>query len=164
MTDTAPEIEGRWAVAEIPGVKAESGEIVNTVAGSGSGCSILKISEKPEAAWEFLKWWTSAEVQLAYSNNLESLLGTVGRNPTSNVEAFKQMAWDKDSLQQMLSQWKKVEEIPEIPGSYYVSRGIDQAYWNVINKSENPKDMLFKWSQIVDLEIKRKGEQYGFEE
>lgn len=164
LTDTAPEIEGRWAVAEIPGVKAESGEIVNTVAGSGSGCSILKISEKPKAAWEFLKWWTSAEVQLAYSNNLESLLGTVGRNPTSNVEAFKQMAWDKDSLQQMLSQWKKVEEIPEIPGSYYVSRGIDQAYWNVINKSENPKDMLFKWSQIVDLEIKRKGEQYGFEE
>lgn len=70
------------------------------------------------------------------------------------------MGWDKDSLNALLSQWSKLQEVPELPGSYYTSRSIDQAYWNVVNNSENAKDMIIKWSDIADQEIARKREQY----
>lgn len=161
LTVTAPEIDGCWAMAPIPGTVQEDGTVDNTCAGSGSGCAILNLSENKPAAWKFLKWWTSAETQLTYSNNVESLLGPIGRHGTSNIEAFQEMAWEPEALKQMMAQWEQVTEIEELPGSYYVSRGIDQAYWNIVNQGESAKDMLFKWSKIVDAEIQRKGEQYG---
>ena len=47
-----------------------------------------------------------------------------------------------------------------MPGSYYVSRAVDQAFWSVVNGGESPKDALMKWSDIANYEIERKVEQY----
>ena len=160
LTLAAPEITNKWKMVPIPGFQQADGTIKNVQAGSGTGCGILKISKNKAGGWEFLKWWTSADTQLSYSNNCESILGVAGRVATSNVEAFKGMGWDKDSLNALLSQWSKLQEVPELPGSYYTSRSIDQAYWNVVNNSENAKDMIIKWSDIADQEITRKREQY----
>jgi ABC-type glycerol-3-phosphate transport system substrate-binding protein len=145
---------------EIPGVMQADGTINNASAGSGTGCAILKGAASPEAAWTFLKWWTDADTQLKYSNNLESILGPVGRVAVSNVEALKNMAWDAASLNTVLSAWDHVEEIREVPGSYYVSRSLDFAFWNVASMSKNPKDMMQTWGEEADAEIKRKLEQY----
>ena len=161
LTMAAPEITGKWKMAPIPGFKNEDGTINNCQAGSGTGCGILKVSKNPEGGWEFLKWWTSAETQLNYSNNCESILGVSGRVATANPEALKQMGWDKDSLEALINQWKRMKEVPEIPGSYYTARSIDQAYWNVVNNSKNAKDMMIKWAEISDAEIERKREQYN---
>ena len=49
------------------------------------------------------------------------------------------------------------------PGGYYVSRVLDQAFWNVTNANENPKDMLMKWNNIAQTEITRKREQYNID-
>lgn len=74
LYQAAPEIEGRWGVANVPAFPAGA-----AVAGSGTGCAIIEKSDHHEAAWEFLKWWTSAETQIRYSRNLESILGMLGR-------------------------------------------------------------------------------------
>ncbi len=160
LRDSAKEIEGKWAMAEIPGVVGADGKINNASAGSGTACSILKGAKSPEAAWTFLKWWTSADTQLAYSNNLESILGPVGRVAVANKEALKNMAWDAECLDVVESAWDKVKEIREVPGSYYVSRSLDFAFWNVASMNKNPKDMLQTWGEEADAEIKRKLEQY----
>ena len=55
----------------------------------------------------------------------------------------------------------EISEISEVPGSYYVSRSVDQAFWNVVNNNEAPKDSLLEWTEIANSEIKRKIEQYG---
>lgn len=156
----APEIEGRWTMREIPGVKNADGALINVSAGSGTGCSITKLSKNQGKAWEFVKWWTSAETQVRYSNNLESLLGPLGRVPTATKEALDDMSWDSDMLQEIRSQMGKVIELPELPGSYYVSRGIDQAFWNVTELNRNAKDTLLEWGAIVDDEIARKIQEY----
>lgn len=160
LRDSAKEIEGKWKMVEIPGIMQEDGTIDNSSAGSGTGCAILKGAKSPEAAWTFLKWWTDAETQLKYSNNLESILGPVGRVAVSNMEALKGMAWDVESLNTVLSAWDKVVEIREVPGSYYVSRSLDFAFWNVASMGKNPKDMMQTWGEEADAEIKRKLEQY----
>lgn len=163
LKDTGNEIEGQWQIAPLPGVRQEDGSINNASAGGGTGCAILKDAESPEAAWEFLKWWTSAETQLAYSNSLEAVLGTVGRVAVSNVEAFENMSWDS-SMQDVLTQsLENTVEVNEIPGSYYVSRALDFAFWNVVNQNENEKDMLLTWGEEADKEIHRKWVQYNGE-
>ena len=160
LTMAAPEITGKWKMVPIPGFKQEDGTINNCQAGSGTGCGILKVSKNHELGWEFLKWWTRWDTQLNYSNNCESILGVSGRVATANPEALSKMGWDKDSLNALISQWKKMKEVPEIPGSYYTARSIDQAYWNVVNNSKNAKDMMIKWAEISDAEIDRKRDQY----
>ncbi len=157
----APEISGKWAMAPIPGFVDENGQINNSQAGSGTGCGILASAKNPKGGWEFLKWWTSAETQLAYSNNCESILGVSGRVATSNPEAFKQMGWDSASLDALLTQWSRLKEIEEVPGGYYTARVIDQAFWNVVDNGQNSKDQLVKWAEIANKEIARKRKQYN---
>lgn len=156
----APEIDGLWGVAPVPGTVQADGTVSHASAGGGTACAILSQAQNPDAAWEFLKWWTGAQTQLAYSNEVESLLGPTGRVAVSNVEAFMGMDWDDQMLDAMLTAWEQVEEIPEYPGSYYVSRSLYHSFWNVVDNNQNPKDMLLKYSREADAEMARKWKQY----
>lgn len=156
LYSAAPEIAGRWSVGLVPA--SDSGS--RAIAGAGTGCGIISKSANKEEAWEFLKWWTSAETQTRYNNNVESILGTIGRTTTANVEAFQNLAWDAEHLTVMEEQRLQVKEVSEVPGSYYLSRAIDQAYWSVVNGESNSKDAVMKWSKIADEEIARKIKEY----
>ena len=166
----APEIDGRWAVALVPGThdpeceiegcKDES-HINRTIAGAGTGAGIIKRSANKEAAWKFLQWWTSTETQKRYSSNVESIIGLLGRVATANKNAFSELAWDPDDLAVLMEQWSNVSEVPEVPGSYYMTRAIDQAFWSVLNDNTNAKDAINEWSLVADKEIKRKIEEYS---
>lgn len=157
----APEIDGLWGMTAIPGTMGEDGTISRASSGGGTGCGILNNTKSPEQAWEFIKWWTDEETQLTYSNDVESILGPAGRVALSNVEAIKGLSWDEGMVDELLYAWDEVEEIPEYPGSYYVSRSIYQSFWNVVNDNQNPKDMLMQYGKEADEEIARKWKQYA---
>ncbi len=158
----APEIADKWSVHMIPGVQKEDGTIDHTSAGSGTGCAIMNSSKHKDAAWEFIKWWVSADTQYAYSFNCEAILGQSGRTATSNIEALSRLSWDKQGLEVILKQWENVREIEEVPGSYYVSRSIDQAFWAVYNDTATEKEAITDWSKTSDSEIKRKIAEYAY--
>ena len=157
LYSAAPEIRGRWAIATVPG--NENGN--KFIAGGGTGCAIINKSSHKEAAWEFLKWWTSAETQSRYSSSVESILGMISRTATANVEALGSLAWDSKDYAVIKEQWSYVRELPEIPGSYYLTRSIDQAFWMVSNGEATPKDAIVKWSKQADDEIARKIKEYS---
>ena len=161
LAEAAPEIAGRWSIALIPGIEDENGNIDRTISGSGTGCSILDTSENKLEAWTFLKWWTSAETQSRYNTNVESLIGTISRITTANLKAFEDMAWERGDLKILLEQRDWIVEVPEVPGSYYVSRSVDQAFWNVVNGDSTPKDALTKWALESNNEIERKIAEYS---
>lgn len=156
LYSAAREIGGRWSVAAVPATKGGN----NFVAGAGTGCAIIKKSSKKAEAWEFLKWWTEADTQVRFTNNVESILGMIGRVSTSNVEALSRLSWGTGVLDVLLEQWSRVVEVPEVPGSYYLMRCVDQAFWSVVNGTSRPKDALVKQSAIADDEIARKIDEY----
>ncbi len=157
----APEIADRWVATQIPGTLRKDGVIDHSSAGSGTGCAITTLSKNPENAWKFLQWWTSADTQLKYSENLESVLGPLGRVATSNLEALASMDWDADMKQLLSTVQAGVKEIPEVPGGYYTARGIDQAYWAVVEQGETPINALTKWCDAINREIQRKTAEYA---
>lgn len=158
---TATEIDGLWSVAQIPGTVLEDGTVSHTSIGGGTGCAILKQSENKKAAWEFLKWWTEAETQLRYSNELESILGPTGRVALSNVEALSRLSWDEKMYPTIMKASSDIKELPEYPGSYYLSRAIYQSFWKVANTNDNFKDVLDLYGKEADEEIQRKWKQYA---
>lgn len=157
----APEINGKWIMAEVPGTVQEDGSVNNVVQGGGTANVILKWSNKKDKAWEFLKWWTSDDIQYRFGTNIESVLGVSGRYPTANLKANSMFGWDTDSLEALNTQFTKLVNIPEVPGSYFVGRSVNQVYWNVVNAGANVEDMLNKWAPEADDEIRRKTEEYA---
>ncbi len=159
----APEIEGLWGFTKIPGTVREDGTVNHSVAATSTACSILKMAAdngREDEAWEFLKWWTSADTQLSYSNDVETILGPTGRVAVANRDAIQNMTWDEGACESILSARDEVKVIPEYPGSYYVQRAIYQAYWNVVSNSKNTKDMMMKFGTEANNEIARKWKQY----
>ncbi len=159
----APEIDGLWGFTKIPGTVKEDGTVDHTDAGTGTACAMLKMAAengREDEAWEFLKWWTSADTQLSYSNDVETILGPSGRVAVSNKEALESLTWDDGALEALVDARNYVTEIPEYPGSYYVQRSIYQAYWNVVSNGKNTKDMMMKFGAEANNEIARKWKQY----
>lgn len=157
----APEIQGKWSIAPIPGILKEDGTVDNTCSGSGTGVSIMKSSKNKDAAWKFIKWWVSADTQYRYSAEVEAIIGETGRTSSANPEAVSRLNWEDDALEVILSQWENVKEIPEVPGSYYVSRSIDQAFWATKNGKKSAKEAIMDWSETSDKEIMRKIKEYA---
>ena len=160
ISAAASEIRGLWGISVIPGFEDENGNINHSQAGAGTACAILKESDNIEGAWKFLKWWTGDEAQLKYSQNVESILGITGRNMTSNVNALSGLSWNNDDFDILKQQWSLVDEMPEVPGGYYVPRVVDQAFWNVVGNGKGIEETLLKWDKVADSEIAEKRSQY----
>lgn len=159
----APEIRDEWVMVPIPGIRQADGSINRTECASGTGCVILGDCEDAESAWKFLKWWVSAEVQAEYGLMAEALLGPTGRYATANMEAFRQLPWSSQDAAIIMEQWDQITEIPEIPGGYYVSRNLDNAFRACVYRRENTRETLSTWNKSSNDEIARKRKEFNLD-
>ena len=159
----APEIKGLFEMIPIPGTRRPDGTIDRTEAGSGTGAIIFAQSERQDAAWEFLKWWTSSEAQQRFGQGMEMMMGAAGRHATSNLDAFSRQAWTRKDKDGILSQWSQIKEIPEVAGGYYTSRNLENAFTEVTVDRKNPREVFNKWSRDIDKEIALKRDELGLD-
>lgn len=161
FTAAAPEIRNMWAMAPIPGIRMPDGTINRTESASGSAIIMFKKIKNANDGWEFLKWWTSGEIQLKYATQIETLMGTSARLNTANMDTFKRMAWSKTEQDLLNSQWDHVKEVPEVPGGYYTIRMIDIAFTKVYYDNANARATLNKYCEMINEEILRKRKELG---
>ena len=159
LSEAAPEIAGQWVMAPIPGTRQADGNLNRATSASGTCSIMLENCKNKEAAWEFLKWWSSADVQQMYAAEIETELSTLGRHTSANLKAFEKSFWTEEEKELLLEQWKNVVEVPEIPGGYYVSRNVDNAFRQVYYNGENTRDTLYYWMNAVNEELLRKQDQ-----
>ena len=160
----APEIKNMWEMVPVVGTKSNDNTINNTVTSNFKrGAIILKDAKNKDAAWKFVKWFGSTDIQYKFGMAVENLLGPLGRYAPANIEALKKMPWNKNELEMLLDQLNKLREIPEIPGNYYVTRQMEYAFKNVINNYENPRHTLNKYNKLINDEIYRKRVEFGYE-
>ena len=157
----APEIRGLWGFTLVPGYEKEDGTLDRSVSAWESASIIMKTSEQKENAWEFLKWWMSAQTQSDYGNEIENVLGVSGRVATANIEALGNLAWASKDYKQLMGELKWVKAIPEIPGSYYTERNIKNAFYTVYNNNEDPRETLQDIVKTINTEIRSKREEFN---
>lgn len=156
----ASELGDCWGIYPVPGVEKD-GEVNTTVIGDGTAAVMLKSTQDPDAAWEFLKWWTSEDTQYRYSTDIESVVGTAARHSTANIHALQRFTWERGDAEKIVAQYNSVINLPEVPGGYYLTRALENAFYSVQTEGENAKEMLIKWADMVDEEMKRKTEEYS---
>lgn len=163
LSVAAPEIKGCWGFQPVPGTVQEDGTINHAANSQGSGAVIFTRldQEKRDEAWEFIKWFTSKETQVSYGNDIEAVLGTMGRFDTANVEAMDELSWTSAEVAQLKNQLLAQVEIPVIPASYGVTRNVMNAFREVVNDYENARDTLFWYNKDINDEITRKREDLG---
>lgn len=164
LTKAAPEITGTWAFQPIPGTRQADGTVNRATGATGTASIMLRKAPDKDAAWTFLKWWNRPDTQSRFAKELENELGVLGRRTPANLKAFEAANWNREQQAALLEQWRQVDEIPELPGGYYTSRNIDNAFRNVVFQLENPRESLYSWNKQINDEIKRKRYEFGVEE
>lgn len=165
ISNAAPEIDGSWGVALIPGVKDENGEVMRySSAGAESTFLFNSTTEREEQAWEFVKWWSSAQVQAEFGQRLQITYGDEYYWNTANCEAFAQLPWDSDDKEVISEQLTWTMEAPRALASYMVERELSDAYNLVVlgAKSANVREALDDAQKNIKRETLRKLEEFGY--
>nr|WP_255570167.1 extracellular solute-binding protein [Cohnella sp. CFH 77786] len=157
----APEIKGLWDFTVVPGTVTPDGAVNHTVPSHTTGVMMLQNADDKESAWEFMKWWTDKETQVAFGREMEGLMGEAARYPTANIEALEQLPWPIRDYNNLNHQWKWVKGIPQVPGGYFTGRHLDNAFRKVVNNGENPREALSDYILYINDEIKIKRKEFN---
>lgn len=164
----APELYGKWSMNVIPGTERADGSVDHTsggVIGNTQAVMIMETARDKKAAWEFVKWWTSAETQRRYGEEIEALLGAGSRWNSANIEAFTASDWSADEARVIEEATGWVREQPVVLGSYYVTRQLLNA-WNrtVLDDAKKPVRIILEDAvDEINKELSRKRKEFGLE-
>lgn len=164
---SAPEIRGLWEFTLIPGTEKTAADGTTYIDRSdfitGSASMMLKIENETRKnnAWEFMKWWASADTQVRFGREIEALLGSSARYATANRDAFNQLAWSAEDIAVLSEQWEQTVGIREIPGGYYTGRHIANAIRKVINDKDDPRETILDYAITINEEITKKRNEFG---
>ncbi|HNB53489.1 MAG TPA: extracellular solute-binding protein, partial [Anaerolineales bacterium] len=161
LSTAARELTGHWAMAPLPGTRLADGTIDRSAGGTGDGVVIFQQSEHPQEAWEFVQWWTSADVQVRYAIELEALLGVEARWNTANVEALNRLSWPRADIQAILEQWHWLQQRPVVLGGYFTSRHVDNAWNRVVLQGVNPVEAIDDAVRAINRELRKKQEEFN---
>jgi len=168
LTATAPEIRGNWGIAPIPGHYRPCGEFrrdgLISVSSNFIVGNTVERRGTADAAWEFLKWFTSAPVQERFAVDAEVVWGHNWRYQTANMEAFSSLAWGRNV-------WPTLEEslawtfaMPQVPGGYIVGRELHNAFNQAVVDGRNPSHALFDARDAINRELTLKRREFGIYE
>ena len=157
----APELNGLWKMAPIPGVRREDGSINHTQIMTETAAVMTRSADNREAAWEFMKWWVSAPAQSRFGNDIEAILGVAGRYTPANKAAMRELPWEAEQLNLLENQRDISITLPNIPGSYFTQRAIYNAFVSTVIDAKNPREQLIYWNEEVNLELARKRQEFN---
>ncbi len=121
-----------------------------------------KETDKKDESWEFLKWWSSAEVQSAFGNILQTTYGREYIWNPANIQAYENLPWVTEHKKTILNQTEWLTEVPRVPGSYMVEREISNAYNSIVLDGENLRTAIDLASKRINRETLRKLEEFGY--
>ncbi|MEK0315788.1 extracellular solute-binding protein [Cohnella sp. 56] len=156
----APEIKGLWGFAPVPGVKGDDGVIRRDVPSGGTSVLMMSAAHDKDAAWSFMKWWTSERSQTRFAREMEGLLGAAARYPTANLKSFESLPWPKQDYDNLMAQAEWVRGIPEVPGGYFTGRYVINAFYHVMNDGMESREALDESVDYIQEEIKHKREEF----
>lgn len=164
LTTAAPELTGLWEMRPMPGIKQSDGQINRSMGGAGQSAVIFKDAKMKDEAWQFVKWWTSQQVQEKYGADIEMTLGSAARWNTANVEALKDLPWPKKDVDTILEQWQWFKEREIVPGDYYTTRYITNIWNEIVLNGKNIREALEEGVKEINKEIKKKRTEFNLDD
>lgn len=160
----APDISGKWEIALAPGTLNADGQIIRYEGGTQNGAIMFRNGkERQDRAWDFLKWWFSADTQFLYADDLENFYGEEFRYFSANVSVVEKQGWNDRAKEVLLEQLKWYKQVPMVPGgSYMTSREIWNAWTRTVIDHGNFREQLAQAVDSILIEMKSKQLELGY--
>lgn len=163
LTNAAPELSSSWEIALAPGTVQEDGTIDRSVCGCAESTVIFKSDSEREAqAWEFIKWWSSTEIQAQFGQTIQITYGDEYMWSTANMEAFAQLPWESNARQVIQETAKNVVDIARVPGTYLLEREMSNTFNDIVVNGDNEQTRIDKAVKSINREFERKLEEFGY--
>jgi hypothetical protein len=164
----ATEINGKWEFMPLPGeirgYDEDGKAIINNVSISGVAATVMvKGCDKTDSSWEFMKWYTGANCQVGFSNEMVAIMGPSAKQPVSNKNALASLPWTTSELKQIQAQFNNLGSVPNYPGAYIIDRYTNFAFLSAYNDNANPSDALLAYINTINKEIERKRNEFNLE-
>lgn len=166
LKNAAPEIAGKWKIIEPFGTERidEKGNVYvdRTYITSGTSCLIMESSNYKDDSWEFLKWWTSQEVQAEFGYNLQSTYGPEYLWLSSNLEAIKDSQFETADKEVILKSLEWIVDVNRNPGQYMVERGLSNIWTKTVLSGEPLRVVIQNEVITMNREIKKKMKEFAY--
>ena len=159
----ATELDGCWTFVPVPGTLKEDGTIDNHTLSGSSALVMVSGAKHIKDAWEYMKWYTGAEAQATYANEMVAIMGESAKHATANREALESMPWTYDELVEVKKQFNSLLAIENYPGYYYVGRHTSFAFLASYNDDKDPIAEILRYVNTINAEITRKREEFNLE-
>ena len=114
-----------------------------------------------EAAWAYLQWQTSADVQAEYGNKMVALIGPSAKYQAANKNAIQNLSWTASEYEAITNQMAHMSSIVNYPGSYIMSRYMKFAFLEVVDEGTDSNEALSQYIKTMNDEIRRKREEFN---
>lgn len=162
LVSAASELEGSWALAPMLGTIQKDGTMSRASAGfSVDAAAIVSTTEEKEASWEFLKWWTSDEVQARFCRLIESNMGITARYNSANIYANNTLGYSTEDRAVIDNFYENAETSPVAVGGNYTGRYITNAWNSVVVNGEPMRDVFEEAMEAIEKELKQSRERLG---
>lgn len=160
----ASEIRELWEMVPLFGWEMEDGTINNSSPASVNAIVMPRGAQNIDKAWELMKWFTSADTQARYANELVAILGPAGKYNTANKEALAELPWTANEYRALEAQMENLAAVPEYPGGYIIERYVRFAFNSVYNDNTDPIEAILT-TRIMEInkELTRKRKEFGME-
>ncbi|HWP22470.1 MAG TPA: extracellular solute-binding protein [Candidatus Cryosericum sp.] len=158
----APELNGRWNIALVPGTLRKDGVIDRSWSADTTSAMIFNNTKHPDEAYAFLKWWLSSKTQLDYATTLRLKYGSDYIWNTANLVALKGMPYPKAHLDVIREQWSWQQEVLRHPASYIIEREVSNAWIAIVTKGEPFQPNIDQATMRCNSEIRRKLVEFGY--
>lgn len=164
MKNAAPELNGKWQITLPIGTEQADGSINRTYISNGSASMIFADTNKAQRCWDFLKWWTSTEVQTEFGYTLQSTYGPEYLWLSCNLDAVANAPIDSKDKQVILNALEYIIDIPRTPGQYMLERGLSNVWTQVVLSGEPVRGSIDTAVIAINREITRKLNEFGYTE
>jgi ABC-type glycerol-3-phosphate transport system substrate-binding protein len=162
LLTAAPEINGLWNIDLYPATVLADGTELRYATGSAQACIMFADTDKPDESWEFMKWWMSTETQMDFQQQLILNYGIEYLWNSANVDAFEYSPMPDEHKEVILRQWEWMQEPVKLPGSYMQERELSNAWNKIVFDGVNPRVAIDNSIIIINREITRKMEEFGY--
>ncbi len=162
LLTAAPEIKGLWGIDLYPATVLADGTQNRYATGSAQACIMFTDTDRPDESWEFMKWWMSTETQVEFQEQLILNYGLEYLWSSANLEAFQYLPIPEEHKDVILAQWEWLQEPVKLPGSYMQERELSNAWNKIVFDGVNPRVAIDNAIIIINREITRKMEEFGY--
>ncbi|MBO5228615.1 MAG: extracellular solute-binding protein, partial [Lachnospiraceae bacterium] len=164
ILNAALEIANSWNISLIPGVvDEETGEVKRYMSGGAESTVMFSSNdEREQQAWQFMEWWSSAEVQAEFGQMLQIMYGDEYIWPTANLEAFGNLPYPTAHKEIIMEQAENILEAPRLLGSYMLERELSNAFNDIVVNGETLRTRIDDMVKTVNRETERKLEEFGY--